>query len=57
VSLIGWSLGGVYARQLAKQCPDDVRLVINLGTASITIKSMTMGLRRPSNPRHLRISW
>jgi pimeloyl-ACP methyl ester carboxylesterase len=32
VSLIGWSLGGVYARQLAKQCPDDVRLVISLGS-------------------------
>jgi pimeloyl-ACP methyl ester carboxylesterase len=32
VSLIGWSLGGVYARQLAKQCPDDVRLVVTLGS-------------------------
>jgi len=32
VSLIGWSLGGVYARELAKARPDDVRLVITLGT-------------------------
>ena len=32
VSLIGWSLGGVYARELAKQAPDDVRLVITLGS-------------------------
>ena len=32
VSLIGWSLGGLYARQLAKQRPDDVRLVITLGS-------------------------
>ena len=32
VSLIGWSLGGVYARELAKQSPDDVRLVISLGS-------------------------
>jgi pimeloyl-ACP methyl ester carboxylesterase len=32
VSLIGWSLGGLYARQLAKKCPDDVRLVISLGS-------------------------
>lgn len=32
VSLIGQSLGGVYARELAKQAPDDVRLVITLGT-------------------------
>jgi pimeloyl-ACP methyl ester carboxylesterase len=32
VSLIGWSLGGVYARELAKMAPDDVRLVVTLGT-------------------------
>lgn len=32
VSLIGWSLGGVYARQLAKQSPEMVRDVIALGS-------------------------
>ena len=32
VSLIGWSLGGVYARELAKELPDLVRSVITLGT-------------------------
>ena len=32
VSLIGWSLGGVYARELAKQLPGQVRSVITLGT-------------------------
>jgi hypothetical protein len=32
VSLIGWSLGGIYARQLAKAMPDAVRSVITLGT-------------------------
>jgi pimeloyl-ACP methyl ester carboxylesterase len=32
VSLIGWSLGGVYARELAKQLPQKVRCVITLGT-------------------------
>ncbi|TAM33999.1 MAG: alpha/beta hydrolase [Burkholderiaceae bacterium] len=32
VSLIGWSLGGVYARELAKLLPDMVRGVITLGT-------------------------
>ena len=31
VSLIGWSLGGMYARELAKAAPEDVRLVITLG--------------------------
>jgi pimeloyl-ACP methyl ester carboxylesterase len=32
VSLIGWSLGGVYARELAKDLPHMVRGVITLGT-------------------------
>lgn len=32
VSLIGWSLGGVYARELAKELPHMVRSVITLGT-------------------------
>jgi hypothetical protein len=32
VSLVGWSLGGIYARQLAKMLPDDVRCVITLGS-------------------------
>ena len=32
VSLIGWSLGGVLARELAKLHPDRVRLVISLGS-------------------------
>jgi pimeloyl-ACP methyl ester carboxylesterase len=31
-SLIGWSLGGIYARELAKQMPDLVRSVVTLGT-------------------------
>ena len=32
VSLVGWSLGGVYARELAKMMPDHVRQVITLGS-------------------------
>lgn len=32
VSLVGWSLGGIYARELAKELPDRVRSVITLGT-------------------------
>ena len=32
VSLVGWSLGGIYAREIAKACPDSVRQVITLGT-------------------------
>ena len=32
VSLVGWSLGGIYARELAKEMPDCVRSVVTLGT-------------------------
>jgi pimeloyl-ACP methyl ester carboxylesterase len=32
VSLVGWSLGGIYAREVAKQIPGKVRMVITLGT-------------------------
>jgi pimeloyl-ACP methyl ester carboxylesterase len=32
VSLVGWSLGGVFAREVARAVPDDVRLVITLGS-------------------------
>jgi pimeloyl-ACP methyl ester carboxylesterase len=32
VSLVGWSLGGVYARDLALQAPELVRCVITLGS-------------------------
>jgi len=32
VSLIGWSLGGVFAREMARRAPDQVRCVITLGS-------------------------
>ena len=32
VSLVGWSLGGIYAREIAKRCPASVRQVLTLGT-------------------------
>ena len=32
VALVGWSLGGIYARELAKELPDHVRSVVTLGT-------------------------
>ncbi|MFG6442363.1 esterase/lipase family protein [Roseateles sp. LKC17W] len=32
VSLVGWSLGGIYARELAKECPAQTRCVVTLGT-------------------------
>jgi pimeloyl-ACP methyl ester carboxylesterase len=32
VSLVGWSLGGIFAREIAKALPDEVRCVITLGS-------------------------
>jgi pimeloyl-ACP methyl ester carboxylesterase len=32
VSLVGWSLGGIYAREIAKCCPEAVRQVVTLAT-------------------------
>jgi Alpha/beta hydrolase family len=32
VSLVGWSLGGLFARELAKRAPDAVRCVVTLGS-------------------------
>lgn len=32
VSIVGWSLGGIYARELAKEAPESVRQVVTLGS-------------------------
>ena len=32
ISIVGWSLGGIFARELAKTVPDRVRSVISLGS-------------------------
>ena len=32
ISIIGWSLGGVFAREIAKEAPEMVRSVISLGS-------------------------
>jgi pimeloyl-ACP methyl ester carboxylesterase len=32
VLLVGWSLGGVYARELAREVPEMVRAVVTLGS-------------------------
>ncbi|TFZ08876.1 lipase family alpha/beta hydrolase [Ramlibacter humi] len=41
VSLLGWSLGGIYARELAKRCPGCVRQVITLGTPFASMRGAT----------------
>jgi len=35
VTLVGWSLGGLYAREIAKRAPGHVRQVITIGTPSV----------------------
>jgi len=41
VSLIGWSLGGLYAREVAKAMPERVRHVITLGTPFAHLSNST----------------
>lgn len=45
LSLIGWSLGGVYAREIAKVMPDHVRQVISLGSPITNDRSRTHATR------------
>jgi pimeloyl-ACP methyl ester carboxylesterase len=65
VSLVGWSLGGVYARVLAHRFPDQVRQVITLGSpiggsrprgvgAQQVIGRMSDGTIAPDEVRRLR---
>jgi pimeloyl-ACP methyl ester carboxylesterase len=58
VSLVGWSLGGIYARELARAHPDRVRQVITLASpfrdpyASNVARLARLGLgARPERPR------
>jgi pimeloyl-ACP methyl ester carboxylesterase len=52
VSLIGWSLGGVYARELARAFPQEVRQVITLATPfrnleAVNVPAFVLARRRP----------
>lgn len=49
VSVIGWSLGGFFARELARHRPDQVRSVITLGTP--------LRLRHEDEPSTSRVGW
>ena len=46
ISIIGWSLGGIYAREVARRVPHSVRQVITLG-------SPFSGIYEPNNARWL----
>ena len=45
VSLIGWSLGGIMAREIAKDLPDHVRGVITMGSPFAGTRSSTNAYR------------
>lgn len=62
VSVIGWSLGGIYARQLAKMMPDRVRQVITMGspfngdpraTNAWRVYEMASGQKAHDGERHM----
>jgi len=48
VSLVGWSLGGVFAREIAKSNPDYVRNVVTLGSPITGARHETCKLAYPS---------
>lgn len=56
VSLVGWSLGGIYARRLARRSPDKVRQVITLGSPfrmqEVGGRSAVAGLYDRLRPEH-----
>lgn len=56
VSLVGWSLGGIYARELARAHPDDVRCVVTLGSPfrdiSATHAARLVPIRPGGRPLH-----
>ena len=59
VSIVGWSLGGIYARDLALQLPDMVRSVITLGSPfanDITRDQRHAAVRGAVGRRHQRQS-
>jgi pimeloyl-ACP methyl ester carboxylesterase len=52
VSVIGWSLGGIYARELARRFPSDVRQVITLASPfqdpeATNVPTAVLARRRP----------
>ena len=58
VALVGWSLGGVLARELARKCPDRILRVISLGSPlagghSTTLQALFDLLNRSQGPGHV----
>ncbi len=56
VSLIGWSLGGIFARELARATPDSVRQVITMGSPfRLTCESQTRAAKVFNRFSHLHV--
>ena len=53
VSLVGWSRGGIIAREAARMAPDAVRMVVTLGSPFAAPAASNVGAvwRRPGRPR------
>ena len=58
VSIVGWSLGGIYAREIARRSPDQVRQVVTLGSPFRGDHTATRAWTayRVLNRRHLHLS-
>jgi pimeloyl-ACP methyl ester carboxylesterase len=57
ISLVGWSLGGIFARDLARQTPDSVRQVVTLGSPfRLTRSSQSRATRVFERFAHLHVS-
>ena len=55
VALVGWSLGGLIARELAREAPDAVAGVVTFGTPVIGGPAYTIGARNHSTEDKERI--
>jgi pimeloyl-ACP methyl ester carboxylesterase len=51
VSIVGWSLGGIYARELARRFPGDVRQVVTLASPFRDVSATSVARFRPAQPR------
>lgn len=47
-SIVGWSLGGIYAREIARRTPESVRQVITLGSPFGMVAGASRPLRVPT---------
>jgi hypothetical protein len=52
ISLVGWSLGGIYAREIARTAPDAVRQVITLGSPFRSLDADVPLHDTPADPDH-----